>query len=312
MCARDRTWVVQNGSTDDWLKLRPLSGAEDEVVELDPALEFEPVKLASFAAPDPSKSGQYNCAKLLYDALRFQLRSGAGPFRSFASVSFEPRAYQLVPLMMALRMKTVRLLIADDVGIGKTIEAGLIVRELLDRGEISSLAVLCPPHLVDQWIDELERHFNIHAEALTSASAVRLEKRVPSAVRLEKRVPHGKKLTEVFPFLVVSLDYIKSERHREYFQTVAPEFIIVDEAHTCTLATGTKQLRFELLKRLASDEERHMLLLTATPHSGNEDAFYNLLSLLNPEFESLKGREVRANDNHTLAMRMLFTICCPF
>lgn len=286
VCARDRTWVVQNGSTDDWLKLRPLSGAEDEVVELDPALEFEPVKLASFAAPDPSKSGQYNCAKLLYDALRFQLRSGAGPFRSFASVSFEPRAYQLVPLMMALRMKTVRLLIADDVGIGKTIEAGLIVRELLDRGEISSLAVLCPPHLVDQWIDELERHFNIHAEALTSASAV----------RLEKRVPHGKKLTEVFPFLVVSLDYIKSERHREYFQTVAPEFIIVDEAHTCTLATGTKQLRFELLKRLASEESRHMLLLTATPHSGNEDAFYNLLSLLNPEFESLKGREVRAND----------------
>ncbi|MGN8852065.1 SNF2-related protein [Anaerobiospirillum succiniciproducens] len=286
VCARDRTWVVQNGSTDDWLKLRPLSGAEDEVVELDPALEFEPVKLASFAAPDPSKSGQYNCAKLLYDALRFQLRSGAGPFRSFASVSFEPRAYQLVPLMMALRMKTVRLLIADDVGIGKTIEAGLIVRELLDRGEISSLAVLCPPHLVDQWIDELERHFNIHAEALTSASAV----------RLEKRVPHGKKLTEVFPFLVVSLDYIKSERHREYFQTVAPEFIIVDEAHTCTLATGTKQLRFELLKRLASEETRHMLLLTATPHSGNEDAFYNLLSLLDQRFESFKGRKVPAND----------------
>lgn len=286
VCARNRTWVVQNGSTDDWLKLRPLSGAEDEIVELDPDLEFEPVELASFDAPDPSKNGRYNCAKLLYDALRFQLRSGAGPFRSFASVAFEPRAYQLVPLMMALRMPVVRLLISDDVGIGKTIEAGLIARELLDRGEISSIAVLCPPHLVDQWVDELQNHFNIHAEALTSWTAA----------RLEKRVPHGKKLNEVFPFLVVSLDYIKSERHREYFQTVAPEFIIVDEAHTCTKSSGTKQLRFDLLKRLADDPARHMLLLTATPHSGNEDAFYNLLSLLDPRFEQLKGREVHAND----------------
>ena len=284
--ARNRTWVVQNGSTDDWLKLRPLSGAEDEVVELDPALEFDPVELATFATPDPAQNGRYNCAKLLYDALRFQLRSGAGPFRSFASIGFEPRAYQLVPLMMALRMSVVRLLISDDVGIGKTIEAGLIARELLDRGEISSIAVLCPPHLVDQWIDELRNHFNIRAESLTAWTAS----------RLEKRVPHGKKLTEIFPFLVVSLDYIKSERHREYFHTVAPEFIIVDEAHTCTKATGTRQLRFDLLKRLADDPSRHMLLLTATPHSGNEDAFYNLLSLLDRRFEELKGREVRAND----------------
>ena len=61
------------------------------------------------------------------------------------------RAYQLVPLMMAMKLPTVRLLIADDVGIGKTIEGGLIARELIDRGEIERFAVLCPPHLVDQW-----------------------------------------------------------------------------------------------------------------------------------------------------------------
>lgn len=294
--ARNRTWVVQNGSTDDWLKLRPLSGAEDEIVELDPELEEKAVELAAFSAPDPSKAGRYNCAKLLYDALRFQLRSGAGPFRSFASVAFEPRAYQLVPLMMALRMPVVRLLISDDVGIGKTIEAGLIARELLDRGEISSIAVLCPSHLVEQWIGELEDHFNIHAEALTAATAA----------RLEKRVPHGRKLSEVFPFLVVSLDYIKSERHREYFQTVAPEFIIVDEAHTCTKTTGTRQLRFDLLKRLADNPHRHMLLLTATPHFGNEQAFYNLLSLLKEEFVNLQGRAVRANDKLRLELAKHF------
>jgi SNF2 family DNA or RNA helicase len=79
----------------------------------------------------------------------------------------EPRAYQLVPLLMALRLPTVRLLIADDVGIGKTIEAGLIVRELMDRGEIQRVAVLCPPHLVEQWQGELQQRFNLPAVALT-------------------------------------------------------------------------------------------------------------------------------------------------
>jgi hypothetical protein len=81
--------------------------------------------------------------------------AGAGPFRSFGQIAVEPRAYQLVPLLMALKLDPVRLLIADDVGIGKTIEAGLIARELLDRGEIERTAVLCPPHLVDQWVSEL-------------------------------------------------------------------------------------------------------------------------------------------------------------
>ena len=81
------------------------------------------------------------------------LRRGAGPFRSIGQISVEPRAYQLVPLLMALKLDPVRLLIADDVGVGKTIEALLIARELLDRGDIERTVVLCPPHLVDQWIN---------------------------------------------------------------------------------------------------------------------------------------------------------------
>lgn len=147
--ARARTWVVQSGSSDEWLRLRPIGGADDEVTCLVPALETEPVRLAQFELPDPEKAGSISSAELLYNALRFQLRSGAGPFRSFGSIAVEPRSYQLVPLLMSMRQKVVRLLIADDVGIGKTIEAGLIVREMMDRGEINRFAVLCPPHLVD-------------------------------------------------------------------------------------------------------------------------------------------------------------------
>lgn len=278
--ARGREWVVQNESRSDWLRLRPLGGTDDDVIALIPELELEPVKSATFPWPDAEKPGNYSGALLLRDALRLKLRTGGGPFRSFGNIAVEPRAYQLVPLLMALRLSTVRLLVADDVGIGKTIEAGLIVRELLDRGEISKLAVLCPPHLVEQWQSELENRFNIHSVALTSATAS----------RVEREVPHGTSLMDHFPIVVVSLDYIKSERHREHFLSIAPECIIVDEAHTCASSGRGKQLRFELLQRLAANEERHLILLTATPHSGDETAFYNLISLLNPKFLALQNR----------------------
>ncbi len=283
--ARGREWVVQNESHRNWLRLRPLGGADDDTIALIPELELQPVEPATFPWPQPEQAGNHAAALLLRDALRLKLRAGSGPFRSFGNIAVEPRGYQLVPLLMALRLTTVRLLIADDVGIGKTIEAGLIARELMDRGEIARLAVLCPPHLVEQWQGELENHFNLQAVALTSASAS----------RIERDLPHGVSLFDHYPVVVVSLDYIKSERHREHFLSIAPSFLIVDEAHTCASSGAGKQLRFELLQRLAKDENRHLILLTATPHSGDEVAFYNLLSLLDPRFVVLQSR-TSAND----------------
>ena len=102
------------------------------------------------------------------------MRRGAGPFRSASKLAFAPRAYQLVPLLMALRQAVVRLLIADDVGIGKTIEAGLILREFIDRGEVDRFSVLCPPHLVEQWVNELKDKFDLDAVPVTSSSASKL------------------------------------------------------------------------------------------------------------------------------------------
>src|SRR5574338_317182 len=283
--ARVREWVVQTDSRRDWLRLRPLGGADDDTISLIPELELQPVTPATFPWPEPEHAGNHAAALLLRDALHLKLRAGGGPFRSFGNIAVEPRGYQLVPLLMALRLSTVRLLIADDVGIGKTIEAGLIARELMDRGEISRLAVLCPPHLVEQWQSELETRFNLHAIALTASSAG----------RIERDLPHGVSLFDHHAVVVVSLDYIKSERHREHFIAIAPECVIVDEAHTCTAGGAGKQLRFELLQRLVKDEYRRLLVLTATPHSGDEAAFYNLLSLLDPRFLALQGR-TSAND----------------
>src|SRR5204862_3502825 len=109
-----------------------------------------------FEMPDLKQLATQDGARLLSQALRLSLRRGAGPFRSAARVAFEPRAYQLVPLLMALRLPVVRLLIADDVGIGKTIEAGLILRELIDRGEADRFAVplsAAPGRAVDRGIE---------------------------------------------------------------------------------------------------------------------------------------------------------------
>jgi superfamily II DNA or RNA helicase len=273
--ARGREWVTLPSPETDWLCLRPLSGGEADVQLLLPALEREPVKPARFALPAPHEIATQEAARLLSEALRLSLRRGAGPFRSAAKLGFEPRAYQLVPLLMALRLPTVRLMIADDVGIGKTIEAGLVLRELLDRGEIDRFAILCPPHLVEQWTTELRLKFDIDAVSVTASSAARLERSLPAT----------QTIFEAHAFTVVSLDYIKADRRREGFARACPKTVVVDEAHACVGTHQGRHQRFELLRRLAEDPERHLILLTATPHSGDEQAFDRLLGLLDSAFE---------------------------
>lgn len=286
--ARGREWLVVR-QEEDALWVRPLTGDETECTWLLPAIERTPVRPAEFPPPSLKSLTNPQGARLLADALRLSLRRGAGPFRSLGHVAVEPRPYQLVPLLMALRQDPVRLLIADSVGIGKTIEAGLIARELLDRGEIDRLAVLCPPHLVTQWCDELRTKFSILAQPVTASTAA----------RLERGIPHGGSLFDQYPSTVVSLDYIKSDRRRDDFARACPDFVIVDEAHACTQLAGGKQLRYELLRKLADNPDRHLVLLSATPHSGNESGFYKLLGLLDREFEALAG----ASDEQREALR---------
>lgn len=276
--ARGREWIVLPESTSDTLRLRPLGGGEKDESLIYLPLERQPVGPATFPWPTVEQARNHSASQLLMDALQLKLRSGAGPFRSFGNIAVEPRAYQLVPLLMAMKLPTVRLLIADDVGIGKTIEGALIAREMLDRGEIQRLAVLCPPHLCEQWQRELEERFHIQAVVV----------RTSTANRLERDLPPGTSVFDAHPFTVVSLDYIKSDRRREAFQRFCPEFVIVDEAHTCTQGGQGRQQRFQLLKGLAENTQRHMVLLTATPHSGDEDAFFNLLGLLRKDFTELK------------------------
>ena len=247
---------------------------------LDPALEIEPVEPARFDLPADARTTVQAKAALLADALRLTLRRGAGPFRSAAQLAFEPRIYQLVPLLMALRLPVPRLLIADDVGIGKTIEAGLILRELMDRGEVDSFSVLCPPHLVDQWVGELTSRFGIDAVAVTASSAARLERGLPLA----------QTLFDAYPFTVVSLDYIKAEKRRDGFARACPRMVVVDEAHACVGTHKGTQQRFELAVRAgAGSGTRH-------PHADRDPALRRRRSLRPP---AVADRPVFASMNST-------------
>lgn len=277
---RGREWVVLPDSTDDFLVLRPLGGSDDDIAGVLPKVER--VEQASFPPPEINDLGDQRSAGMLRSAMRVGFRSSAGPFRSLASLAVEPRPYQLVPLLMAMRQRTVRQLIADDVGIGKTVEAGLIAKELLASGEAERMTVLCSPSLAEQWQQELREKFGLDAELVLASTVTRLERNRIGAESLFQR----------YPITVVSTDFIKSTTRRYEFLRTCPDLVIVDEAHTCVgdgsgRGNRSRMQRYELIADLSKDQNRHLILVTATPHSGKDESFKALLGLLSPHLADL-------------------------
>lgn len=279
---RDRPWVVLPSDDIDLLLLKPLGGSDDEITGIFKPLANEKDKPQTYNFKKPSEKdlGDFASAKLLYNAARLSFRNAAGPFRCLGKLSFRPRSYQMVPLIMALKQDVTRLLIADDVGVGKTIEALLIAKELYERKEIKHFAVVCLPHLCDQWQDEMKNKFGIEAVVIRSGTTSALERQIRT----------NENIFRAFPFQIISIDYIKSGNKRQVFIDHCPELIIVDEAHTCAKPAGannSQQLRYHLLHEIAKKEKQHLLLLTATPHSGKQAEFQSILGLMKPEFEKI-------------------------
>jgi superfamily II DNA or RNA helicase len=290
--ARGRDWVVLPGTTEDFLIARPLGGGDDEIAGI--LTGIEEVTQATFPPPGADDAGNAVSAGLLRTALQVGFRATAGPFRSLAGLAVEPRPYQLVPLLMALRQETVRLLIADDVGIGKTIEASLIAAELLAQGTATGLTVLCSPALAEQWQEELAGKFRIDAALVLPSTVKRLHK---AAV-----LGDDESIFQYYKHTVVSTDFIKSPNRMKEFIHSCPDLVIVDEAHTCVAdgsTGGGRTQRYNLVRELAAKRDRHLLLVTATPHSGKSEGFRNLIGLLDPALPDLdlddpKGRDVLA------------------
>src|SRR6056297_122800 len=293
---RNRDWVVQPSDNEDLLIIKPLGGSEAETTGIYLPLEIdkEKPKDACFKAPTTEDLGDISTSRILYNAARLSFRNGAGPFRSLAKLSFRPRAYQIVPLVMALKQDPVRLLIADDVGVGKTIEALLIMREMLERRQIKRFAVICLPHLCEQWQEEIRTKLDIEAVII----------RTNTQAQLDRQIHGDTSIYDNYPYQIISIDFIKSDKRRDVFVKQAPELVVVDEAHTCERPSGasrSKQQRHLLLSKIAEKEGQHLIMLTATPHSGKPEEFQSLLGLLHPEFENWDLPSATSNDRRKLA-----------
>ena len=295
--SRGRDWIVLPSPDPQVVLLRPIGGTEASAFGIYVPLVdsgYETIAEGRFPLPDPEQARDHVAGRLLHEATRLLLRDGAAPLRSLGHLSVRPRAYQFVPMLMALRLDPVRILIADDVGVGKTIEALLILRELLARGEVRRAAVLCPPYLCDQWHKEMREKFNLDAVVVRPGTLGRLEREVPAA----------RSVFDYFPFVVTSIDFVKSERYRSTFLRHCPELVVVDEVHGAAEPPGQQrdqQMRHELLKAVAADQNRHLLLLTATPHSGIESSFRSLLGLLQPGFRDFDLEQPKSSEVDRLA-----------
>lgn len=241
---------------------------------------LEDIKLADTKLPSFDKIGELSKQKLLINAYRISLIHGSSPLLSLQRSTVIPVNFQLVPVVMALNSPRVRLLIADDVGLGKTIEAGLIINELIARQLVRRILIICPANLREQWQEALSIFFKLDFEIISS-----LHRKY-----LEKSLPIGLSPWEYFPKLITSVDYAKTKANKNEILNHDWDLVLIDEAHLCArphLSSNysiTMQ-RWELLKAIYP-KTKHLLLLTATPHNGYTDSFSSLIKALDMQADS--------------------------
>ena len=211
-------------------------------------------------------------------------------------------AYQLLPLRKALRLPRVNLLIADDVGLGKTVEAGLVARELLSRRRIDFIVIAAPPAMTAQWQDELEAKFGLSFEIID-------RERVGEMRRLRGFSVNPWTTGSRF---IISHHLLTDEVYAAGLRDVLGEFraralFILDEAHHAAPSAGTRYaVSSQLTKAVRELAERfeHRLFLTATPHNGHSNSFSALLEMLDPQ-RFTRGVEIRPRDHEPVMVRRL-------
>jgi superfamily II DNA or RNA helicase len=199
------------------------------------------------------------------------------PFR--AGIRLDP--YQLEPLRKALLLPRVNLFIADDVGLGKTIEAGLIARELLMRKKVREIVVACPPSMLLQWRDELEARFGLVFEILDKAFVQKVRRERGFGVNPWTTNPR---------FLIshrLLIDEAYAAPLRDWLGTFRPgSLLIMDEAHHAAPSSGQRYAIDSHITRAVRDLSprfEHRLFLSATPHNGHSNSFSALLEILDPQ-----------------------------
>ncbi len=177
---------------------------------------------------------------------------------------FDPIPFQLEPALAYLRGDATRFLIADAVGLGKTVQAGLLVAEMLERRREGRALVVVPGGLREQWRDELRHHFQVHSEVLDAEGLWRLSAQLPEGVN-PWMVP---------AVAITSIDFVKRPEVLRSLEPLVWDVVVFDEAHTLCGHSDRRVAATALATR-----GRAVVLVTATPHSGDEDAFVRLCAL---------------------------------
>jgi superfamily II DNA or RNA helicase len=211
------------------------------------------------------------------------------PFRAGIKID----AYQMEPLRKALRLPRVSLFIADDTGLGKTIEAGLIARELLLRKKVKTIVVAAPPSVIEQWKAELEERFGLVFEILDRAYLTRMRRERGFGVNPWRT--HSR-------FLIshnLLIDPTYADLMREWLGPMLPgSLLILDEAHHAAPSSGGRygiETKFTRAVRDLTGRFEHRLFLSATPHNGHSNSFSTLLELLDP-YRFTRGVKVRGKN----------------
>jgi SNF2 family DNA or RNA helicase len=276
---RDRLWRVdefdQNLQT---LRVSSITGLESRHEFYVPV---EEARVAVHPPPDVSVVGNPGYQRLLIQALKLDLMHGSAVLMGLQRSRVIPMPYQLVPVLMALELPSARLLLADDVGLGKTVEAGLVVSELLGRRLADRALFIVPANLREQWQDILSRFFHIKAEIISRRHLRQLEKEL-----LVGGDPWGH-----YPFLIASVDYVKQGYVLPRVLQQRWDIIIIDEAHNVAKPHQNVSDSDPVMQRWLAAKEiakhtNHLLLLTATPHNGYRDSFASLLQMLDPDLVS--------------------------
>ncbi len=283
--ARGLTWDVlerENLGEQERLRLRCI--ADDlRGLEWDLLRPQEPVQLLHDAL-DPEQPGPLAAWRLYHQACLLDQNPGTSEMVAAAPGRVRIEPYQLVPLMRALELPRPRLLLADGVGLGKTIEAGLIAAELIARRRAHRILIVAPAGpLLRQWEQEMRYRFGLRFTVLADSAALRDERR---------KLEMGGNPFGATAFVLTSLDFAKQESVLEELERTAWDLAIIDEAHHCVSAANTTSREDTLRRRLAEVLARQsdgLLLLTATPHDGYDPHFASLMELLDPSLVDGRG-----------------------
>ena len=282
---RKRLWRVDE-FTETELYATPINGDfNDKRVFL---RDVESIKPAELEKISKDLVGDYMAQRMLLYAYQFDLMHGSAPFLSLQRSAVIPYNYQMVPLVLALEKQQARILIADDVGLGKTIEAGLIMSELIQRGKVKRILILTPANLKEQWQEALEYFFHIDSKIISSLSRKEYEKQLPA----------GANPWQYFQVVIASIDYAKAPEVKHLILEQKWDLLLVDEVHLCARPHASyravKQMkRYELIKDLGKIP--NVLFLTATPHNGYTDSFASILEILNKDIVRVSSGNIVLN-----------------